>query len=101
MTTFEEARRCPKCQQVGDKRSERFVGQGIKILLLFCTNTRCTWYDTPWPVQVNPDGSIPDPPRHRDKNFPKIPDLTDRVQSALDRQIASELQSGGTEIPGN
>jgi hypothetical protein len=28
-------------------------------------NDRCTWYNTPWMVQINSDGTVPEPKDHR------------------------------------
>lgn len=73
-TTFEEAKRCPKCQTPGEDRRQTRAPQGAlpgaKIHHIYCTNNRCVWYDTPWMVQVNKDGSVPPPQDHRGR--PKV-----------------------------
>jgi hypothetical protein len=65
-TTWEEACRCPKCQVPGKDnrivatlRGVRNVPNGAKVHEVKCVNERCEWYDTPWMVQQNPDGSVP------------------------------------------
>jgi hypothetical protein len=103
--SYEEATRCPKCEMPGRVRSKQPVlgrPKGTQLHLVYCENDRCTWYDTSWPVQVNPDGTVPvferaadhlDP---REKVYPKqtnTDEATDRVVRALERQV--ELELGG------
>lgn len=37
-----------------------------------CMNEHCRWYNTGWPIQINPDGTVPDPidNREREKSYP-------------------------------
>lgn len=75
LTTLEEASLCPKCRRTGDKRKEipvndSSVPKGTKVILIYCGTELCPWYDTPWQVTVNPDGSIPAPRDHT--NEPKL-----------------------------
>jgi hypothetical protein len=62
MATWEEARKCPKCSNAG-KESGTMPTQrrGTKVVKLVCENPLCRWFETGWVVQINPDGSIPDP----------------------------------------
>lgn len=32
--------------------------------MTYCVNKKCSWYNTPWMVQVNPDGTVPDKKDH-------------------------------------
>ena len=109
-TTYEEARRCAKCQQPGEltnryavaQRSpsgeQRKIAPGTQMHVFTCMNERCRWHgQTCRIVQVNPDGSIPPPTMKRDKQFPAVPDLTRQVNEQLEAQLHAEAERG--EIP--
>ena len=98
-TTLDEARRCPKCEQPGVENNRRPIRGGGTSIEFGCRNERCRWYNQPgWIVDVRPDGTLPNPDRHRSKAFPKMPDLTARMQESVDRQIERELGPGGAEV---
>jgi hypothetical protein len=63
MATLEEARKCPKCDRIGDLGGARPMQDrpGYQVINCYCRNPLCPWLDTPWIIQVNPDGSVPDP----------------------------------------
>lgn len=62
MATWEEASRCPKCGNVGREDGQMATQRrGTNVVKLTCENPLCKWFETPWFVQINPDGSIPDP----------------------------------------
>lgn len=65
MATYEEATACPKCGISGNVRVDRKLNDGSRLLSVYCENTACKWYDTPWNVSVRADGSIPDPVMHK------------------------------------
>lgn len=99
-TTLEIARRCPKCQQPGDFAGKhpapRTVTPGAMLHVFVCKNRRCRWFDTTCRiVQVNPDGSIPEPTMRRQKSFPAIPDRTAEVNAMTAAQLAAELGGDG------
>jgi hypothetical protein len=100
-TTLEEARRCPKCEQPGESAGVRpatgiDVTRGAQLHTFVCMNKQCRWYGQVCRiVQVNPDGSIPEPGK-RDKHYPPIPDLTDQVNAAVERQLGLETSKEGT-----
>jgi len=101
-TTYEEARRCPKCTFPGDLIKKTLAPQtatrGAQLHHFRCMNERCKWFEEICRiVQVNPDGSIPPPLTKRDKQFPAVPDLSKQVNESLERQLAAEL-SGGAEL---
>jgi hypothetical protein len=65
-TTFEDAKRCPKCETPGMVISKRMSLHSSPVArakptvyVIRCVNQLCAWFDTNWIVQVNPDGSIP------------------------------------------
>jgi hypothetical protein len=99
--SYEDATRCPKCGMPGHVRSKQPVlgrAKGTQLHLTFCENEVCQWYDTSWPVQVNPDGTVPVFEHHdpRDKAYPKrmiTDEATDKTIKALSRQL--ELEQGG------
>jgi hypothetical protein len=78
MATIEEASKCSKCGLTGERGAPQASAKpGVKVIVFTCRNKSCVWYDTGWPVQVNPDGSIPDPEdtRHGPKQFDRPSDL--------------------------
>lgn len=105
-STYEEATRCPKCGNPGEVRSKRPAPKdanlkpGTTIQHVYCTSQLCTWYNTAWLIQVNPDGSVPPPRNHtgKDKLFSRDPsadEMAKRVREAIDAQIALETEAGG------
>jgi hypothetical protein len=105
--TYEQATRCPKCEQPGEVTGKRPVEaslrDGIRIGTMlhtvYCRNERCTWNDTCWFVQVNPDGTVPAAKDHRGKpkkyeNFP-TDEQTKRVVDAVQRQLDAEMSGEG------
>lgn len=98
-TSLDAARRCPRCQQPGVEMNQKPQRNGGVSYTFGCKNERCRWFNQPgWVVDVRPDGTLPDPNRHRGKTFPKMPDFTTRMQESVDRQIAAELEPGGAEV---
>lgn len=97
-TTYDEARRCYKCEVPAALVKEEYIRKlgiprGTKLHTFMCFNERCKLFNEVCRVvQVNPDGSIPDPRPHV-KNFPKMPDRTEAVRAAVDRQIERETQN--------
>lgn len=89
-TTFDEARRCPRCEELGLLGKSTGRRDGSRIHTVTCKNDRCKWYDTSWVVQVMADGSVAKPEKH-DKFFPAIPDRTAEVQAALDRELQRQM----------
>jgi hypothetical protein len=109
-TAYEEARKCPKCGHPGNVRVKQdappaaHLERGTQIHQVFCENQICPWYNTPWLIQVNPDGTIPPPQNHTgaDKvyvNFEGHDDLARRITEAIEHQIGVETKPGG-EIRG-
>jgi hypothetical protein len=103
-TTLEEARRCPKCKDPGvfshKLPAPRGPGitRGAELHVFKCKNSRCRWFDGVCRIiQINPDGSIPEPSVKRNKDYPSIPDQTAAVNELLARQFAAEL-AGGAEV---
>jgi hypothetical protein len=60
LTTFEQAKRCPKCDQPGDASVHRGLPGGGRVYTVMCRNEKCRWFDTGWAVQINPDGEVYD-----------------------------------------
>jgi len=90
-TTFDEARRCPSCAELGQPAGIRPTEnrrQG-KLHIFKCQNERCEKFDRDWVVQVRPDGTIPDPILNREKSFPQERGVArariERAREALDR----------------
>jgi len=98
-TTFEHARRCPRCESPGVEGASR-PGPHRSVMHTFhCHNERCRWYTTSWVVQVNADGSIPPPDAYRPKQFPVLPDQTDAVNAQMQR-LLQDTAKKGSEIRG-
>jgi hypothetical protein len=75
LPSYEEAKHCPKCGQQGKlgKTHTKLSGRpGAKLEEWFCQNERCRWYNTPWVIQLNPDGTIPTYDETGDKMYPVI-----------------------------
>lgn len=109
--SYEDASRCPRCDIPGDHTSstpaKNSRGKPVSIHMFYCRNENCRWFNTSWIVQVNPDGTIPDPNSDRgvmhEKAFPKMPAISgdeERIIKAVERQVAQETQPGGGEIGG-
>jgi hypothetical protein len=110
-TTWEEASECPKCKQPGEDRTKFPAGgnlpRGTMVHNVYCMNPRCEWYNTPWMVQTNPDGSVPAPTDHTGK--PKLyvgfeehdqraRDLMAQIRQGVQRESDLSVQEGGYEI---
>jgi hypothetical protein len=102
-TTIEEAKSCPKCGEPGVPAGT-FPARGAGVPpgsmnhRFECRNSRCRWNgEICRIVTIRPDGSIPEPTTKRDKQYPKIPDLTQRVNDQIEEQLRRELDhSQGT-----
>jgi hypothetical protein len=74
--------------------------------MVYCRTEGCNWEDTAWPVQINPDGSIPDAaPKgvaRGEKQFGTENLLTAGVTTALvdkvNREAAGMDQPGAKEL---
>ena len=62
-TPYEDAIKCPKCSERGDPQGTQPIDgmPGYQALTVYCRNASCRWLDTMWVVQINPDGTIPEP----------------------------------------
>lgn len=100
MTTFEQARRCPRCSELGehvdieDRITKIGPQRGSKLIKIYCRNGRCKWYNTAWTVQIRPDGTIPDAALYREKKFPELPSWGAASVNALEQQLELETQPG-------
>ena len=76
--TWEEAIRCPKCDQPGSDTGHVSDNFGGRIHSILCENSACAWFETNWAIQVQADGTIPIRERgeRQPKVFPKMPDMT-------------------------
>jgi hypothetical protein len=109
--TWADATKCPRCgftgehmpkesKQVGirDSSGNRIQGvtPGAKLHKIYCRNSRCKWFNTNWTVQVNPDGSIPEPDAHRRPKQYSRPDpaLAAAVQRNLENLEAATREGG-------
>jgi hypothetical protein len=98
-TTFEEAIRCPKCDQPNEVVSTAPAPQGV-ISVTECKNERCKWFgpDNRRAIQVLPDGTVPvrETGRNAEKDFPAMSE----GQMAMGRRIIEDainrdLREGG------
>jgi hypothetical protein len=89
--TFADRQKCPKCQIPGESILATVHRDRAKTYSITCHNDRCSWFQINWLVDVNPDGSLPVVRPHK-KAYPKMPDLTDRVQAAADAEIMRSLE---------
>lgn len=102
ISTFEEAKRCPRCNQPGEDRKQIPAPgiPGAKVHTIYCVSQLCPWYDTPWLVQVNSDGSIPQPQDHTRtpkvyQGFETHDQLARDIERALSLQKQLETQKDG------
>lgn len=104
-TTYEEATRCPKCNIPGEVRKIIPAPniRGAKLHTVYCISKLCPWYDTCWMVQINLDGSVPEPKNHL--NSPKAyvgfeghEQMARDLEAALMAQTAAETQGSNAEI---
>lgn len=94
-TTYEEAKRCPKCETPGQEVAVKPGRRGSKIHTFRCPNHRCQWYNTDYIVQVNADGTIPDPDAYRPKNFPALPHRSDEAVERTNQFLLNQTLTGG------
>lgn len=101
-TTFEEAKQCPMCAQPGeDTTSTSAPGiRGARIHHIYCRNEKCTWYNTPWMVQVNADGSVPPKRDHRGEPKQYV-GFEDHDRIARDIRAAVAADEAAQRIAGN
>lgn len=109
MATYEEARQCPKCGQSGEDAktipapTTAHLARGTTIHLIYCRQKLCKWFDTCWQVQVNPDGSIPEPKDHTGEpklyaNVEGHNELAKKIEEALMIQREREVTPDQREI---
>ncbi len=90
-TTFDEIRRCPRCEELGIHSGTQSGPNRTTIYLFTCDNDQCRWFNSaPWLRQRYPDGTWVPAQRHQ-KFFPLIPDRTQEVRDAVDRDIQRSL----------
>jgi hypothetical protein len=104
MASWDEASRCPKCTSQGKGVSqhdtERENGEKVKVHVLECPNPLCIWAGERFMVQVNKDGSIPDPEspitRHLNKTY-KVDEspavINQRIAKMNDAAAAIDLEA--------
>jgi hypothetical protein len=96
-TTYEEARRCPRCNNPGAVAGTRRGPHGSTLNSFVCKTPRCRWFETQYVVQINADGTIPEPTLDRDKSFPKLPERTEEaIQAQMNRLYEQTLNGGET-----
>jgi hypothetical protein len=101
-TTFEAAKLCPKCGKPGEETMARPVPnmpRGTRVVTVYCRTVLCPWENTPWMVQVNPDGSIPAPKDHTKTpkhyvGFEGHDGLAEQIKDALERDVEAQLRGG-------
>lgn len=95
-TTYEEAKRCPKCHNPGEQvRDVAAPPPTIGRLHLFrCRNERCEWFETDWPVQVRPDGTVVQPDDHKGpKRYPEFtPGMESRGLAIVEDAVGRDLR---------
>lgn len=91
---FEEARRCPRCDEPGEIITTRNVkdneGKPCKVHTLRCQNNRCSWFETDWIVQQLEDGTVPLREGYERKTFPVMPGMTQEKAMEQIKEISDE-----------
>jgi hypothetical protein len=106
-TTFEEAKKCPKCGKPGEdagvRRAPGNLGsQGVTLHTIFCRTELCRWYNTPYYIQVNADGSVPPPRDHTGEpklyqGFEDHDRIAAEIEAAVRNTDALSRRSGTSE----
>ena len=98
-TRYEEARRCPKCGNPGAEAGSRRGPHGSTLNNFICKNTVCRWFEQICSVvQINADGTIPEPTLDREKSFHKLPERSDEaVEKQMQRLYEQTLNGGETK----
>jgi len=106
-TKLDDAKLCPRCKLPGEETAKIPTRKrGTYALHMMCRNERCKWFNTGWLVQVNPDGTVPDPVDHKQSREPGFfqnlgrpdPALARRIEHIAENQLEQETQPGGGEI---
>lgn len=92
-TTFEEAKRCPRCKFPGEETAVLPGDRGSKVHTLVCRTPGCPWENTNWIVQVQRDGSIP-LRKTGDKDFPELPMWAQNQGRRMVELVEHELDQG-------
>jgi hypothetical protein len=97
-TTYEKARRCPKCDQPGKDIGSKAGPHGSAIHTIMCMNEgRCSWSGTTYLVQVMSDGTVAEPTLSRDKSFPKLPTDREEAINANLQRLYQQTRTPGSE----
>ncbi len=91
--TFDQAKRCPKCDNPGEQDVVR-NGPDYKLYTFICRNEACAWFGTGWVVQRMDDGTIPEREPSREKSFPAIPGMTQEKAIKSLKQTAKDEERG-------
>jgi hypothetical protein len=94
MPSYEQAQRCLKCDEHGELGSTHPVEgrPGTKVESWYCRNAACTWFNTAWLIQVNPDGTIPEY-KTGPKQYPAMsPDVLARGQRVTEDAVQRDLR---------
>ena len=77
-TTLATAKKCPKCNQVGEQVGEAPTSDPKYTGYVFtCLYKLCVWFETNWIVTVDEDGKVPvRDTGHIKKSFPALPEIT-------------------------
>lgn len=101
---FEEAKRCSKCGNPGEEgKTVPVVGgrvdRGTKVVYIWCRTVLCPWYNTTWPVQVEPNGTVYEHDHSADgKEFTMLKNFDERsaqLEQSLTAQLAAETRGDG------
>lgn len=105
---YEEARRCPRCGNPGEEGrvvpvQAPQVPRGTRVVYLWCRTVLCPWYNSNWPVQVYPDGTVQEHDHTADaKEYNPLVNFDSRA-AALDAALAEQVQAemrGDGEVRG-
>lgn len=102
---FDEAQRCPKCKEPGEVTKETPLRGKKKEVTIYCRTRRCKWFNTPWVVTLNEDGTVPDPQDHTGKEkvyvgFEDHDRMAAMIEEGLKADAEASLKGGEFKYKG-
>src|SRR5258708_28647081 len=97
-STFERAKRCPRCGQPGELSNtiKNYPRPGAEVATYVCVNELCITRGEGWIIQVNADGTIPER-QEGPKQFEASPQAMS-YGKAIVEQTKHQMDKGEVEV---